>query len=205
MKKNNNYFEMMENASEFCVKIAEELVLAFANFDPCAVKEALDKLHALEHGGDNIKHELMEKLAKEFLPPIEREDLIDLASELDNVTDCIEDVFRKIYMMNVTVLRSDLDAHTALIVTMTKKLRDLMREFKDYKKSVNIKTMIIEINRLESEGDKIYEDSTRRLYTGETTPLDTMIWTDIYRRIEHCYDACEHAADVVESVVMKNS
>ncbi len=205
MKKNHNYFEMMENASEFCVKIAEELVSAFDQFDPCAVKEALSKLHALEHAADNIKHDLMEKLAKEFLPPIEREDLIDLASELDNVTDCIEDVFRKIYMMNVTVLRSDLDAHTALIVTMTKKLHELMIEFRDYKKSEKIKGMIIEINRLESEGDKLYEDSTRRLYIGDTTPLETVIWTDIYRRLEHCYDACEHAADVVESVVMKNS
>ncbi len=205
MKKGNDYFEMMVNAAGLCVKIAKELVDSFDNFDPYKVKEALDRLHKIEHDADGVKHDMMEKLVKEFLPPIEREDLIALGSELDNVTDCIEDVFRKIYMYNVTVLRSDTDRHTAHIVLMSEKLEALMKEFRDYKKSDKIKNMIIEINRLESEGDKIYEDSTRRLFSDNVPPVDTLIWSDIYRRFEHCYDACEHAADVVEIVVMKNS
>jgi len=108
-------------------------------------------------------------------------------------------------MYNVIVLRGDIESHTRHIVLMTEKLAQLMKEFKNYKKSEKIKDMIIEINRLESEGDKLYEESTRRLFTENAAATDTMIWSDIYRRFEHCYDACEHAADVVEIVVMKNS
>ncbi len=205
MKKGNDYFEMMINSANLCVEIAKELVISFNEFNPYEVKSTLSKLHEIEHRADNVKHDMMERLVKEFLPPIEREDLISLGGELDNITDCIEDVFRKVYMYNVISLRGDIEGHTRHIVLMTEKLTVLMKEFRNYKKSPKIKDMIIEINRLESEGDKLYEDSTRRLFTENTTAADTLVWSDIYRRFEHCYDACEHAADVVEIVVMKNS
>lgn len=204
-RKENNYFEMMVNSADFCVKIAKEFADLLVNFNPYNVRQSLDKLHEIEHSADNVNHNMMEKLVKEFLPPIEREDLIALSSEIDNVTDYIEDVFRKIYMYNVTVLKADVDKHTEHVVCMTEKLAALMREFKNYKKSEKIKNMIIEINRLENEGNKLYEDSTRRLFTDNVSAVDALIWTDIYRCFEHCYNACEHAADVVELVVMKNS
>lgn len=205
MKEKYNYFDMMINASIFCVDMANSLADAFINFDPYKVKEILDDLHTIEHEADKVNHDMMERLVKEFLPPIEREDLIALGSELDNITDCVEDVFRKIYMYNVTVLRGDLEKHTTHIVLMCEKISELMKEFKNYKKSSKIKDMIIEINRLESDGDKIYEDSTRKLFIEKNDAIDTFIWADIYRRLELCYDACEHAADVVEIVIMKNS
>lgn len=205
MKEKYNYFDMMINASIFCVDMANGLADAFKNFDPYKVKEILEQLHIIEHEADKVNHDMMERLVKEFLPPIEREDLIALGSELDNITDCVEDVFRKIYMYNVTVLRGDLEKHTTHIVLMCEKISELMKEFKNYKKSGKIKDMIIEINRLESDGDKIYEDSTRKLFIEKSDAIDTFIWSDIYRRLELCYDACEHAADVVEIVIMKNS
>ena len=205
MKEKYNYFDMMIKASIFCVDMANGLADAFKNFDPYKVKEILEELHIIEHEADKVNHDMMEMLVKEFLPPIEREDLIALGSELDNITDCVEDVFRKIYMYNVTVLRGDLEKHTTHIVLMCEKISELMKEFKNYKKSGKIKDMIIEINRLESDGDKIYEDSTRKLFIEKSDAIDTFIWTDIYRRLELCYDACEHAADVVEIVIMKNS
>ena len=205
MKEKYNYFDMMINASIFCVYMANGFADAFKNFDPYKVKEILEELLIIEHESDKFNHDMMERLVKEFLPPIEREDLIALGSELDNITDCVEDVFRKIYMYNVTVLRGDLEKHTTHIVLMCEKISELMKEFKNYKKSGKIKDMIIEINRLESDGDKIYEDSTRKLFIEKSDAIDTFIWADIYRRLELCYDACEHAADVVEIVIMKNS
>ena len=205
MKKENDYFALMERSSGFAVEIAKALEHTLASFDAFKLKEALDTLHAIEHNADDSKHDMMERITKEFITPIEREDLIALACELDNITDCVEDVLRKMYMMNVTVLRNDIAPHTSLLVKITGNVQELMTEFRNYKKSRTIKDKIIEINRLESDGDKLYEDSARRLFTETTSAADVFIWSEIYRRLEHCYDACEHAADVVESVIMKNS
>lgn len=205
MKKNNDYFMMMEELASFGVKIAAALEKNLTGFDASQMKGALDELHGIEHEADNKKHDMMQKLAHEFITPIEREDIVALAAELDNITDCTEDVLRKMYMMNITSPRDDVNAHTAHIKLMTEKVVELMKEFHDFKKSTEIKSTVIEINGLESEGDKIYEDSVRKLFTEKRDGLEVYAWAEIYRRFEHAYDACEHAADVVESVIMKNS
>ena len=74
MKKGNDYFEMMITSAQLCVEIAKELVISFNEFDPYEVKNTLSKLHEIEHRADNVKHDMMERLVKEFLPRLERED-----------------------------------------------------------------------------------------------------------------------------------
>ena len=143
MKKDNNYFELLKRSAGFCEQIATALESVFESFDAFKLKGYLDELHAIEHAADDSKHDIMEKLAHEFITPIEREDLVALTAELDNVTDCIEDILRKFYMMNVTSLRNDTAPHTKLIVTMTHALNELMDEFVNYKKSKTIKDIII--------------------------------------------------------------
>ena len=80
-----------------------------------------------------------------------------------------------------------------------------MKEFRNYKKSQEIKKLIVNINGLEEEGDKLYIMSIRNLYTTSKDPIELMTWTDTFKYFERCCDACETAANVVESVIMKNS
>lgn len=80
-----------------------------------------------------------------------------------------------------------------------------MEEFADFRKSKTLHGLIIEINALEEEGDRLFIDSMRRLHAEVTDPIEIIAWREIYAYLEKCCDACEHVADVVESVIMKNT
>ncbi len=196
---------MMAELSEYSLKLSERLGAILSDFDPFKLPQMLGELHEIEHSADIAKHDMMKKLAAEFITPIEREDIMTLAGELDTVTDCAEDIIKRLYMMNVTVLRHDVESFVSLLCVCCTRLCELMREFPDFRKSKKVHELVIEINRLESEGDRLYDEAVRELYVTSGNPLEIMVWSEIYRRFEHCYDACEHVSEAVESVIMKNS
>jgi uncharacterized protein Yka (UPF0111/DUF47 family) len=92
-----------------------------------------------------------------------------------------------------------------VILKACDELKSLMKEFHNFKKSSSIHKLIININDLEEQGDKLYTMGTRNLYLNSKDPIELMTWKDTFEYFEKCCDACEHAANVVESVIMKNS
>ncbi len=80
-----------------------------------------------------------------------------------------------------------------------------MEDFQNFRKSSTIHDNIVEINRLEEDGDRLYTEAVRSLYVNCTDPVETVAWTELFDRLESCCDACEHVANVVESVIMKNT
>ena len=176
-----------------------------ANFDVNRLSENLDELHKIEHDADKKKHEMMAVLLKAFITPIEREDIILLSQSIDEVTDQIEDVLIRIYINNVHTIRPEALQFTKVIIRCCKVLKEIMEEFANFKKSKTLHGLIIEINALEEEGDRLFIDSMRRLHTEVTDPLEIIAWREIYNFLEKCCDACEHVADAVESVIMKNT
>ena len=94
---------------------------------------------------------------------------------------------------------------TDVVIQCCDAVRDLLVEFKNFKRSKTLKQLIIRINDLEEKSDKLFIESIRGLYTESENPIRIIAWRDIYIYLERCADACEHVADVVESVIMKNS
>ncbi len=178
---------------------------ALEDFDPARLKERLDSIHDVEHSGDAKRHEMLDHLAKEFLPPIEREDIVALSQNIDNMTDKVEDVMLRVYMNNVQKIEPNALKMTDVVIQCCSAVRDLLVEFKNFKRSKTLKQLIIRINDLEEESDRLFIESIRGLYTESVDPIRIIAWRDIYIYLERCADACEHVADVVESVVMSNS
>ena len=205
MAKNNDYFELFIELVDFCVAAAENLSETLHNFDANKLPETMKLLHAVEHNADVKKHEMIKKLTAEFITPIEREDIILLSQEIDDVTDSIEDVLLKIYMFNITEIREEALEFCKIITNCCKAIKMVMENFHNFKKSADLRTNLIEINRLEEEGDELYTNAVRRLYTTSKDPIEIIAWTETFRRFEQCCDNCEDIADVVESVIMKNS
>ena len=201
-KSDNYYFENFIQCVECGCQAAKMLEENLANFDVSRLSENLDELHKIEHDADKKKHEMMAVLVKAFITPIEREDIILLSQSIDEVTDQIEDVLIRIYINNVHTIRPEALQFTKVIIRCCKVLKEIMEEFANFKKSKTLHGLIIEINALEEEGDRLFIDSMRRLHTEVTDPLEIIAWREIYNFLEKCCDACEH---VVESVIMKNT
>ncbi|MDD4571614.1 MAG: DUF47 family protein [Clostridia bacterium] len=204
-KKDNNYFEMLIDLSHYCCETAKDLENILNNFDVNTLEEAKKHIHSIEHAADLAKHKLMRKLVKEFITPIEREDIIKLTEEIDDVTDSVEDIILRIHMFNIQSIRPDALEFAAIITRCCYALEQALKEFPHFRKSKTIHQHIVEINRLEEEGDRMYSKAVRNLYKSSNNPIEILSWTDVFHHMELACDACEHAADTIESVMMKNN
>ncbi len=200
-----NYFDAFANLSKFSYKLAVSLNDTLKNFDARKITEKVKAAHEIEHNADIAKHDIMNRLVKEFLPPIASEDITSLTQEIDDVTDSIEDVLIYIDMFNIQTIRPEVLKFTELLVSCTKAMDEALEEFKNWKNSKTLHEKIVEINRLEEVGDSLYVDFMRNLYHTSKDPIELMCWTEVLHRLERCADNCEDVANIIESIVMKNS
>ncbi|WP_394522122.1 DUF47 domain-containing protein [Lacrimispora sp. JR3] len=204
-RSDNDYFTLFVKMADVALQTQKLLTEILADFDPEKLREQLDKLHGLESEGDRHTHELMKRVAKDFVTPIERDDIIALGRELDDITDNIEDVLIKIYMYNIKAITPEAMEMLKVVGQCCEKVSSVVTEFSNFRKSSTILKDIVEINRLEELGDNLYIQAFRKLYTKSGDPLETIAWSEVYKQLEKCCDTCEHAADVIECVIVKNT
>lgn len=207
MSKNKeyNYFEAFIKLGNFSLQAAEVLNKTLKEFDNAGLEQDVVEIHTIEHSADIAKHELLNQLIKEFLPPIEREDIMSLSQKIDDVTDAVEDVLIYANMFNVKEIPVEVLQFTELIMECCKSMNIALKELQNFKKSKTLHQQIIEINRLEEEGDILYMKTVKKLYQEVTDPIYLLTFTEIYRRLERCCDACEDVANDIESIILKNS
>ena len=128
-----------------------------------------------------------------------------LTQYLDDVTDCIEDVLLRIYVNNVRTIRPDAIPFIDLIIRCCQTMVETLAEFSNFKKSKTLNDQLILINTLEEEGDDLFINSMRKLHTESNDPMEIIAWREIYNYMEKCTDSCEHVADVIEEILMKNA
>ena len=191
-KKENNYYEMFVEMVEYSHQAAVKLNEVLKNYNTEELSQIIKDMHEIEHAGDAKKHDLTKKLAAEFMTPIEREDIMQLSGEIDDVIDSIEDALLRAYMFNITEIRPEALEFTEIIVKCTSALKDTLKEFENFRKSSTIKSTIVEVNRLEDEGDAVYIRAMRRLYTENMDGVSVMSWTVMFDQLEKCCDKCEH-------------
>lgn len=207
MAKNSiNYFDAFVTMCNYSIRAANMLRETVHNFNPTELDKKIIEMHEIEHAADIEKHKLKEALVKEFLPPIEREDISELAHHIDDLTDAIEDVVLRLYMFNIKKIRAEAFDFTEIIIKCCSAVEMALVEFKNFKKSATLKELIIQINTLEEAGDKIYTSSIRNLYTEEgVSATEVLAWRETFQRFEKCCDNAEDIAEAIEAVIMKNN
>lgn len=205
LKKNNDYFEMLVELMGYSCEAASLLDTTIKNFRISQIDEKINDMHKIKHNSDIKKHDMINRLSKEFITPIERVDIIELANKIYNVTDAIEGVLVRIYMFNISVMKEEALEFSKLIVKICGETNSLLKEFRNFKKSSEISTIIININNLEEEGDRLYTKGIKGFYSSIIDPIRFITWKETFECFEKCCDACEHLADAIESVIMKNT
>lgn len=205
-KKGNIYFDSFIKTVGFANKGAEFLHETLTNFNSDDISGKVREIHLIEHNSDTETHDMLAKLEKEFLPPIEREDILDLSHVIDDIVDTLEDVLQRVYMYNIKEIRHEAVEFSTIISKCCKKLAEVMNDFTEFRKnSERIQKNLIDINTFESDADKLYIDGVRRLFTQETDPTVILAWKETFDKLEECCDNCENAANKIGSVIMKNS
>ena len=203
-KKEFNYFDEFIKNVDICCEISNIIQQHLNNFKNEDAKEIENIVHKLENDADLNLHNIKNYLIKDFLPPIEREDIVLLVNKIDDVVDNLDEIIIDLNIFNVNYLRDDFKEFVELICQMSIKLRDIMNSFKERKKYEQIINMIIEINGLEEQGDKLYENSIKNLYNTELNPVEILKWHNIYTTLEEAIDSFESVADYIEEIIMKN-
>ena len=204
-KQDAFYFETFIACARDALQEARLLKEALTDFAPDRIYDRLQQLHAIEHRADEKKHQITDRLAKAFITPIEREDIILLSQNIDEITDKLEDVLIRVYINNVTAILPGAIELLDVVIQCCEEVCALLEDFADFRRSKTLKDRIIRINALEEEADHLFVTGMRRLHTESRDALHIVAWREIYDYLEKCADACEHVADGVESVVMKNS
>ncbi len=204
-KNGYSYFAFFREMIDCACKAAKALNAMFADYRSENLFHEAEVIHEIEHDADLKKHDMMGHLLREFLPPIDREDIVNIAHVLDEIIDLIEEVVQSLYMNDMKTCRPDVLEFAALIDKQCMELQKLMEEFENYKKSDRLMEHIIIVNTLEEEGDRLYIEAMRSLKHNCADAIELIAWKEIYESLEACCDACEKVADAVEEVVMKNT
>lgn len=199
------YFENFAASTALSKDAATYLVKCLENYNPDNIEKMLDEMHDIEHRADVKKHEMNQALAKAFVTPVDREDLDMLSHQLDEVTDKIEEILQKFYIFNIQTINPAVIEFAQNIVKSCGLLCELMNEFENFKRSKKIQPLIIELNDVEEECDKLYLSSMREITNSNSDVLTTISMREIYDRFEACADACEHVSECVGTVIMKNT
>jgi hypothetical protein len=205
MAKNqdNFYFNSFIKLVDYSVQAAAYLKKLVLDFE--AITESKkDEIHVIEHTADLEKHKVMERLVKEFLPPLDREDILNIIRDIDDVTDAVEEIVLRLYLYNVQELRPEVSAFTEVIYDCCEALKRLMEEFPNFKRSKVIGQFIKDVLVLEQKCDAIYTKAVRTLFENEKDPIMITIWSDLFHRLEQCCDACGKVSSSVETAYMKN-
>ena len=200
-----NYFDALLQMTDFSCQAAKYLDDVINNFDPALLQNNIVEIHKIEQAADEKRHEIMNTLAKEFLPPIERADIVELASKIDDITDCIDDVMQHFYMYDIKTLLPECKNFSNLILRCCMSVQTIAKEFVNFRKSSTIFKSIVATNDLENEGDRLYSEIMRKIFTSEMSDKGIFIWTRIIASFETCCDYCEETAGLFESAIMKNS
>lgn len=204
-KKDNFYFDNFVESISYSCESANLMKELFDNFSEQALIDSREKFHEVENKGDNSKHRMLEVLVKAFVTPIERDDILTLSNNIDDITDCIEDVIIRFYTNGITQMRPDVAQIANLLVKCCDATKEMLEEFRKFNKSKTIKDKIVEINHIEDEADKLYIKAQRTLHTESKDVMEIISWNEIYYCFEKCFDACEHVADVVECIIIRNT
>ena len=200
--KEEKFFKLFKNMTENIIEGSRLLKDMLDNFeDP---NESQRRIKDVEHKVDSITHEILQKLNKTFITPLDREDIYALASALDDILDLIDASAARLIMYNIDSITPEAKS-LGFIILQSCQAVDKAVALLGSKTNDQIFAACVDINALENEADRVSREAISRLFDEERDPIQLIKWKEIYETLERATDKCEDAANILESVVVKNA
>lgn len=198
-KKETDFFALFTEGISYSLKAAKQLECSFT--DGKINMDELAKIKEVEHLGDRHVHTALKQIEEAFITPIDRSDIIEIVKQIENITDSIESISNRIYILRITESNDICRKFIDLIVSSCEMLTELMGLLRNFKKNFSrIDKLIIEINHLEEEGDRTYISAVHGLFEPSTDIIRIIKLKELYEHFENCLDRCEDVADVIEKI-----
>ena len=198
--KDSRFYPLFTASAENLVTATE--VLGEFVHDHARRGELADRLRDLEHVGDQATHAIFRALNTSFVTPFDREDIYNLASNLDDVMDYVEAAADLVILTGLGTLPAEMSQQVALLQRCAQVTAEAMPRLKTLK---DLSDYWIEVNRIENEADKLYRRLLSRLYSGEFDALEILKLKEVADQLEEAADAFEHVANVIETITVKES
>lgn len=204
-KNKNDYFKLIEEQVQYCVQAGTLLEEIFSAYSVDSVLEQKAKMHDIENKADELHHDISTRLMSEFITPIDQEDILHLVQIIDDVTDSIDEVVFDIYMYNIIQPPKQAQKLASIVNRCVKALYEAVKELKNFKKPEELRKLLVNVNGIEGESDLAVTNAVRELFV-ECGDVKTIIGHKaIYDSLENCCDLCEHASDIIEQIIIKNT
>ena len=200
LPKDEGFFALFDQLAERLTTASALLRELFA--DPGRLEDLVVKIKAEEHAADTITYEVMQRIDRSFVTPLDREDIHLLTNRLDNVVDLMDGTARRAKMFRITERR---EPALQLIGVLEECSKVIATGVKDIRSPAAVHKSARRIKELEEKADAIYGEAIHGLFEGQPDPLVVMKWKEIYDNLEHAVDECEDVANVLESISLKNS
>jgi predicted phosphate transport protein (TIGR00153 family) len=198
--RDREFFDLFEEAGGNILRAAGLLEEMLADF-PERNELARDIL-ICEQDGDRITHDILQRLNQTFVTPIDREDIHELSSALDDVVDYTEEVADYLGLYKIEAPMAQAQELAQVLHAAARQIAEAMPRLRGFK---DISHYTVEINRLENDGDRIVREAIASLFGTGIDPMVVIRWKDIFERLEEAIDATEHVANILEGIVIKNS
>ena len=201
--RDTKFYDLFEQDTANLVTAAEKLVDFFENYEDVEVKA--NQLKDLEHQGDIITHEIIQRLHRTFVTPIDREDIALLAQTLDDVMDFIEAAGRTAFLYHITQPTERARQLTLIVARVTYQLNEVLPRLRHRDQFPRILEQCVEINSLENEADDVFHAALAELFDNPMDVGEIIKWREIYQHLEDATDRGEDVANVLEGIVLKHA
>lgn len=199
------FFPLFEQAANNAVVMSTILVEAVNSNNPTTREELFKQIDKLENKGDEITHQVFLELGKNFITPFDREDIHSLTSAIDDVADYIQGAANRMSLYRIDEYNDHILKLSDLCLQGTTELEKAVRELKDLRNVRAIADSCIRINSVENQADYVFDRAVADLFLYEKDAIRLIKYKEIYAALETATDMCEDAADVMESILVKNA
>ncbi len=200
-KKEDVFFGLFKESAAKILEAGE----AFAELvhDYTDVEDKVSRLKVLETECDIQTHKLLRHLNSSFITPFDREDIYNIAREMDDIVDAIEEVANSFTTFDIKEMRPEALTMATLILQAVRELETLFMHLHEIKTGSIVMEQVIEVNRIENEGDIVFRSTMKKLFREADDAIELIKWKQLYEQLEDALDSCEKVANLIEGAVMK--
>jgi predicted phosphate transport protein (TIGR00153 family) len=205
LPRRESFFDLFSRHAALCLEGAELLRVQIRELHADGADERAGRVHAVEHEADAVCQETIERVHGTFVTPIERGDIHDLASRLDDIMDHIEAVSQRLWLYEIRQPTPEIGEMAGNLVDAVREMKVMVDALAETRDPERMRALAGAVKGVEKANDRLLRRATARLFREEQDPKTLIKWKEVYENVEDAIDRCEDVANLIEGVALENA